>query len=70
MLNIINWILNTLIRDLPQAMRVTISIVLFVCAVFSFMNSIRKKNDNNPLSVGWLTLCLIFLFISVLYMFI
>ena len=65
----LNLILNTLIRDLSKQVRVTLSIVMFLCAVFCFMNSIRKKDDKNPLSVGWLFLSLLFLFISALYMF-
>lgn len=67
MLSVLNWILNTFIRDISMPTRTIISIVLFICAVFSFMNCLRKKNDNQPLSIGWSILCVLLLFISSLY---
>lgn len=64
-----NSVLNFLIRDLSYGVRITISIILFLCAVFCFMHAVRVKNEKAPLSVGWLTVCLLSLFISALYMF-
>ena len=62
-----NDMINTLIRDLPMKVRITISVVLFMLAFGTLILSIRKKNDKAPLSVGWFILTIVLVALSVLY---
>ncbi len=68
MSNFFNTIINTLIRNLSYGVRVTISAGLFVVALISLKLSIKKKNDTHPIAWGWMILCLISAFLSVIYL--
>ena len=67
MKNLLNTILNTLVRNLDYKVRIIISVVFFVLAVFSLLWSIRKKNDKHPIAWGWMILCVLSLFLSFIY---
>lgn len=69
MLSVWNWILNTCIRDLSMEVRIIISIVIFALAVLCFIMAVKRKNDSMPLGIGWIILCLLFLVVAGVYLF-
>ncbi len=70
MLSVINWIYNTCVRDLSQEVRIIISVVIFALAVLCFVMAVKRKNDSMPLGLGWVILCILFLVISGIYIFV
>ena len=64
---IFNDIINTLIRNLPNATKSTIAIFLFLAALLFFNKSFRKKNELHPIKAGWFVLFILSLTMSVLY---
>ena len=62
-----NSVLNVLIRDLPFAVRIGISVVLFFVALFALYKTLRKKNDTHPIAIGWLILFVVCIFLSIVY---
>ena len=68
----INNIVNQLIRNLDLPVRITISAVLIIVALFSMLKlvkSIPKDLDlkKPKMKYGWLVLALVCMFVSVLY---
>ncbi len=70
MLSVWNWILNTCIRDLSMEVRIIISVVIFALSVLCFIMAVKRKNDSMPLGLGWVILCILFLVISGVYLFV
>ena len=64
---IFNTIINELIRYLPMSLRYTIAIFLFLAALIFFNRSFRHKNDLHPIKIGWFTLFVLSLVLSILY---
>lgn len=67
--SVFNDIFNTLVRNVDYSVRLIISFVCFVLAIFCLILSIRKKNDARPLSVGWFLLTFVLIAISGVYIF-
>ena len=67
---IFNDIFNTLVRNVDYTVRIIISFVLFVGAIFCLILRIRKKNDAKPISWGWFVLTFILIALSSVYLFI
>ena len=67
---IFNDIFNTLVRNVDYTVRIIISFVLFVGAIFCLILSIRKKIDAKPISWGWFVLTFILIALSSVYLFI
>ena len=63
-----NNILNFLIRNLPYYVRVIISVVSYMGALGFLYLSIRVKNDEKPLSIGWFVMVFVALFIGTIYL--
>lgn len=70
MLSVWNWIYNTCIRDLSVVTRSIISIILFCLAVGCFIMAVKRKSDVKPLGIAWIVLCIIFLLLSSVYIFV
>ena len=70
MLSVWNWILDTCIRDLSMEVRIIISVVIFALSVLCFIMAVKRKNDSMPLGLGWVILCILFLVISGVYLFV
>ena len=66
-LSFFNNVLNTLVRNVPDAIRIVISILLFIGAIFTLIFAIRVKNDKMPLSIGWIILTVILIALSAVY---
>lgn len=62
-----NSVLNTLVRDLPRWLQITIAFVFFAVALFSLYKTLRRKNDTHPIAVGWLILFIVSMFMSIVY---
>ena len=67
MTNIFNSIFNALVRDVNPTVKVFIGIGFFMFATFCLVKSIRKKNDTDPLALGWMMLCIICMLMVVVY---
>ncbi len=64
----INNVVNSLIRNLNMGVRITISSVFFVVAIFSIYFAIKNQPKDKPgLRLGWTILALVSMLLSVLY---
>jgi len=61
-------ILDVCVRNLQWGLRITIAVILFCVALFSFKLSFRKKNEKHPLAIGWFSLCIVSLFVAIVYL--
>lgn len=68
MKNFFNTILNVLIRDLPYGVRIGIAVAFFFVAIFSLYKTLRRKNDTNPIAVGWLILFVLGISLAIVYL--
>ena len=62
-----NNIINTLIRNLPDATKTGISLALFMVALISFNKSIRKKSELNQIIISWFVFFVLTFTLFVLY---
>ena len=60
-------VLNACVRNLQWGWRITICVACFCAALLFLKLSFRKKDDKHPLALGWFLLCLLSLFIAIVY---
>ena len=60
-------IIDVCVRSLSYGLRLIIAVALFGTAVFCFKLSFRKKNDKNPIAWGYYILCLLLVFVAIVY---
>lgn len=64
----INNLINTLIKNLSWGVRITVSSVCFVVAIFSLYFAIKNQPKDKPgLRPGWTILAIISMILAVLY---
>ena len=68
LLGFFQTIFDNCVRLVPWGWRITIACVLFGICLLCLKLSFRKKNDKHPIAVGFFVLCVLALFLAVVYL--
>lgn len=61
-------LIDACVRSLSYGMRAFVAAILFCVAVLSFKLCFRKKNDKHPIAWGYYVLCLLSVFVAIVYL--